>query len=254
MTNVLKIISWNIAGGHTIKSLDMFDYEKENLTYFVDVIREYDSDVICLQETHSNASRSIAKEIANQLGYEFVYEQAASPSHIDPSFELGQAIISKVPLEDVRTIVYPYPMFPLRFSDGRDAARHDKILQIAHWKNITIANTQLLPLRIFSEEYDTENGMQLAKEIDEVLVSYLDAPLVFCGDFNFNKPTDAFPRMYEEFSLSNALPRGITRPDKSAKLAPDHILFSSELRAVNAKVAETKTDHFLCFAEFRIPE
>jgi len=254
MTKTLKVISWNIAGGHTIKSLDMFDYEKENLSYFADMIRKYAPDVICLQETHSNESRSIASELAKLLHYEFVYENAASPSHIDESFMLGQAIISRIPLKNMRTIVYPYPTFPLLFSDGREAAHHDKILQIAQWGKVMIANTQMMPLKIFSEEYDTENGAGFSKEIDEVLTSSLDTPLIFCGDFNFNQPVNAFPKMYKKFSIANALPDSVTRPDTTEKLAPDHILYSPELSIINAKVVETQTDHFLCFAEFKIPE
>src|SRR4051812_18003766 len=98
MTEQIKIASWNIAGAHTYTSTEHLNYDAEDITYFAEQLKLVNPDLIFFQETHLNADRSIAKDIAQLLGYEHVYEVDVSPSHVDSNFRLGNAIISKTPL------------------------------------------------------------------------------------------------------------------------------------------------------------
>ena len=118
MSKQLKIASWNIAGAHAIKSLNQFDYQREDINYFAEQLRAIDADIICLQETHLNMDRSVAKEMAALLGYSYVYDIDVSPSHIDENYRLGNAIISRLPLKHKKDVFYPFPEFELRFPNG----------------------------------------------------------------------------------------------------------------------------------------
>jgi endonuclease/exonuclease/phosphatase family metal-dependent hydrolase len=253
MDEKLTIASWNIAGGRTMRSLDHFDYEEENPDYFADILRAADPDIILLQEVHSNHEHSVAKEIAALLGYENVYEQPMSPSHIDDAYQLGMAVLSKRPLEPLETLEYPYPHFPLFFSDGRPAAVHHKGAQLLMAGSVMIMNTQMLPLTVFGAHYEVGEGAVLAEKIQSALLDRLKRPVILGGDFNFNTPKAIYPHLYEQLQLHEALPDTLTRPNKEGmKQAPDHILYSEGITLVSSRVQEVQADHYLCVAEFAI--
>jgi endonuclease/exonuclease/phosphatase family metal-dependent hydrolase len=251
MSKKLTVASWNIAGGHVMRSLDHFDYEKEDLTYFADALRTADPDIILLQEVHSNADRSVATDLAVLLGYENVYSQAVSPSHIDAEYRLGLAVLSKEPLEQLDFVEYAYPHFPLSFSDGRPAVVHHKGAQLLMAGDVMIANTQMLPLTVFGAHYDEGEGKVLAGRIDQLLEARLRTPVIFGGDFNFDTPSAIYPGLYAKLKLHEALPNELTRPNKEGvKKTPDHILYSEGLVLASSRIQEVQADHYLCIAEF----
>ena len=251
MSKKLTVASWNIAGGRTMRSLDHFDYEKEDLGYFAGILQAADPDVVLLQEVHFGEDRSVARDLAALLGYENVYEQPISPSHIDENYQLGMAVLSKDPLEPLDTLEYTYPHFPLFFSDGRPASVHHKGAQRLMMGDIMIVNTQMLPLPVFGARYDQGEGNVLAGKIDSALVESLKAPLIFGGDFNFDTPHTIYPRLYDQLRLREALPDELTRPNKeNQKKTPDHILYSDGLTLVDSRVQPVRADHYLCVAEF----
>jgi exonuclease III len=253
MSTTLRIVSWNIAGSRKMKSLDHFDYEEEDITYFADQIKALSPDIVCLQETHTNAQRIIANEIARKAGFEYVYNHPVSPSHIDNSYRLGYAVLSKVELKDDGVTYYPYPDFPLFFSDGRPAEVHQKGVQLVVLNGLAIANTQMLPLPVFGKTYESGDGALLAQKIDASLSTALKQPLIFCGDFNFDEPQALYPKTYKAYGLRDALPDMLTRPNKEGlKKRPDHILYSSGVTCIDAKIVTVQADHYLCYADFSI--
>lgn len=250
MEKTIRVASWNIAGAHRIRSLERFDYADEEIEYFADCLKKIDADVICLQEAHTNDERSNASDIARLLGMPFVYNAVNSPSHIDKDFKLGNAILSKVELEHIDSINYPYPAFDLFFSDGRPAVVHHKMIQIYSYKNTMITNTQMLPLTVFGERYDSGPGVELAESIQDLLIDRLRSPLIFCGDINFDIPSDIYPKLYKSLDLVEALPDEITRPNKMMiKQTPDHILTSRDLKVEKADIITVEADHYLCYAD-----
>ena len=255
MTN-LRIATWNIAGGHTINSNATFDYQGEDLAYFISELKKIEADVICLQESHINSSRSIAKEIAQKLHFSYVREDAFSPSHIDEDYQLSLAIISKFPFDDSSSEIFPYPQFKLLWRDGTEAQRHNKGVQIIKIGNLTIANAHLLPIRLWNYRYEVDEGLQFASKIDEVLRTHLKEPIIFCADFNFNNPLAIYTSLREKLALQDALVnQPITRPtDDTEKQNPDHILYSKGISFVRSEVVKTNTDHYLCFADFSLDD
>jgi endonuclease/exonuclease/phosphatase family metal-dependent hydrolase len=245
----MKILSWNIAGGRKDLPDRSLGYEgREDLVYFSNKIKECGPDVIMLQETHSNDKRILAEEIAARLGMPYVFNTPASPSHIDPEYSLGNAIISKFPIHEQSAVFYPNPWFDLVFKDGRKGVQHPKNLQTVKIENIYFANTQMLPIRIFGYEYDHGLGNELALSIERVLENLVDKkPLVLAGDFNFNDPQSVYLKFFSKTNLKEVLPAKPTRPD--GKSRHDHIYRSEDIKIISSEIYETFSDHYICFVE-----
>ncbi|MCH8987129.1 endonuclease/exonuclease/phosphatase family protein [Patescibacteria group bacterium] len=247
---MVTVASWNIAGGRKMKSPKMFDYSDEDLGYFAEQIQKVSPDIICLQETHTNKNRSIAKEIAGSLGMNFVFDSPASPSHVDKNYTLGNAIISKYDFTQKESFQLPDPTFDLYFSDGKKAKIHQRKLQLVVVKNTFIANIHMSPLHIFGYDYAKDKGLGFAHAIEKLLLAKLQKPLIFCGDFNYNTPQTIYPNLISTFNLKDSVPDKLTAPCEKDVTKSDHIFYSEEFTLVNSGVIETETDHYLCYISF----
>ena len=140
----MSIATWNINGGVMLESVSPKRYGAEgNISYYIDVLRAIDPDVVCLQEIHFYPDgHSQADEISRALGLSHVFQKDVHVSHLLPGRRMGQAVISRFPLEDRKEVLLPYPSFELKPKDGRVAARHDKYLLITKTAGVTIATTQ----------------------------------------------------------------------------------------------------------------
>lgn len=247
----MKIVSWNIAGGRKINSSKEFDYQKEDIQYFINILKKQNPDIVCLQETHTSSKYIMSKIIADALKMEYVVDSLTHPSHIDSKSRIGNSIISKFPLKENKEYRYMYPKFALQFKDGRKAKYHHKNLQVVKVNNLFIANTQLLPLRLFKYDYDVGLGMIYAKKVEKVLEKLLK-PLILCGDFNFNFPEEIFPKFFQKYNLRNSLPNLPTRPNRENEpiMKHDYIYYSDVFILKDSGIVKTETDHYLCFAEF----
>jgi endonuclease/exonuclease/phosphatase family metal-dependent hydrolase len=253
----IKIASWNIAGGHPIGTLKQFDYSAKDITYFVEELRIVDADIICLQESHTSDDNghSNAKDIADALGYPYVFNSISSPSHIEEGYSLTTAILSRVPLTEEKCAFYPNPSQQLFWRNGRSAGEpHKKNLQVVKTESFTIANTQMLPIHLFNLAYDDGGvGSELAQGINAVMAENVTAPVLWCGDFNFEDPLSIYSHL-KALSLTEALPDADTRPSvEGAKKRTDHIFYSPEFALVASGVNEVNADHYLCWAEFELP-
>lgn len=250
----LRIVSWNIAGGHPMASLDHLDYSPENLDYFVSEIRKLNPDILCLQEAHTplSGAPSNAARIASALNMPYVLNEPANVSHIDTECDLGIALISNIPFKSSKTILLPNPHIECVWENGTHAYTHEKNLQVVDFGEFSIANNQMLPISLFGHRYDdASRGGELANDINGVLKKFIPAaPLIWCGDFNFSDPLRVYPYMQDR-GLVDALPDEGTRPTRDgSKKRPDHIFYSTEFSVQQTAVEKTNTDHYLCFAEF----
>ncbi|MBC7707796.1 endonuclease/exonuclease/phosphatase family protein [Polaromonas sp.] len=251
MPFTLKIASWNIAGGHTIRSNKQFDYdEQENIEYFIGQLLALDADVICLQESHWHPEKSLSYRIAAALDFPFVFETINSPSGIDPAFKESTAVLSKAPLENTQEFCLPYPKFDLFLPDGSPAARWDKYLQVCEIQGVRIGNIHTQPLGYFGYNYQVEAGVGYAKEIEILLTQQLKEPFILVGDFNTQKANRAFERWFQANSLDDALPEQLpTRPNGNHI---DYILHTPAFIKHDSGIISTNTDHYLCWAEFTV--
>ena len=252
----LKVVSWNIAGGHPIASLEHLDYSPENLDYFIDELRKVDADIVCLQEAHTpnESGVSNAERITTVLGYPHFLNSPASVSHVDPSCQLSTAVLSRIPFRESRAVFFPNPEVDLFWKDGRPAATHEKNMQIVDFEEFTVANNQMLPLTLFGYNYqDTSYGGKLAEGINRIMETNIpQRPILWCGDFNFDNPLSIYPFM-RSLGLADALPDEGTRPTKDgSKKRPDHIFYTPHFTLKNAGLRNTNSDHYLCFAELEL--
>jgi endonuclease/exonuclease/phosphatase family metal-dependent hydrolase len=251
----LRVASWNIAGGHTIASLEHFDYQGEDIAYFSQQLKKQAPDIICLQESHTHLDGSYANTtgIAEYLHMHVIINSANSPSHINSDFQLSNSIISRIKPIDVVQESYPDPDGTLYWPDGKVADTHKKNLQVVMFETFNIANTQMLPVNLFGFTYDDhDRGAKLVRGINEVMKEIVKPPIIWCGDFNFDEPLKIYPYL-EELKLAEALPDVTTRPSRdNQKKKSDHILYSPEFTLIGSEVIPTNTDHFLCIAEFEI--
>ena len=247
MKKQLKIATWNIGVANTINSDKMFDYDHEDLEYFADILKPLGLDVICLQESHSNEKRVLSQLLAKMLDMPFVFDSPRSPSHINKSYQLADAIISKYPIENTQHIRLPLPQFELYFPDGKKARRFDTYLQIANIQGISFANTHLQPIHIFGYSWSEGEGQKLAFETESVFLSNLSTkPLIFSGDFNDPNLQINFSRLLNNFNLTPALDNQPTDV-KGNKM--DYILHSPEFRVKKSEIIKTdKSDHYLGLA------
>ena len=247
---MLKIATWNIAGGHTLQSLQRFDYsQNEDFDYFYTQLRDLDLDVICLQESHANGVDSFAKRLASKLGMAFVADSPGCPSHIDQNYRLTTAILSKKQPLSEASVLLPQPTFELRFThDNRKVTPLDRYMQYAIFDGFTVANIHTEPLGAFGYDYESGEGLAFAHQMDDTLAATLSQPVVFAADFNMDNPGIALPKTFASLGLLEALPaHTATKPQDGS---PDHILYSPTWSIADSGIIQTKTDHFLCWASF----
>lgn len=230
-----------------MRSSDVFDYEEEDVDYFVEKLKTINPDVVCLQETHMNATRSVAKEIALKLGGYFCFDIELSPSHIDREYRLGNAILSRNKPTAEESFIFPYPNFPLVLPGGEPAEKHNKGFQIAHFPFGSVMNFQMMPLGFLGTPYESNNGTKFAHEMEKQLLKHITSPAILFGDFNTPNVESLYKNLIEKINIKNALPDNPTRPNGKRS---DYILFSNEFSLVEAGIIETKTDHYLCWAKF----
>lgn len=249
---MVRIITWNIGGAHTVRSGDLFDYGKEELSYFADRIRALDPDIVCIQESHTNEADVLAKRLADSLGLAHVFNEPRSPSHIDERYQLSNTILSKFPMENRRHIRLPDPSFELYFRNGQKARLFHTYVQIASISGVTIANTHFQPLHLFGYEYGKEPGGVFAREVERALLDVLETPLIFCGDFNAPHLLADFPMLIDTLKLHSALP---DQPTDMNGNQMDYILYSSEITLKSSGVVcMDHADHHMGWVEVGIDE
>lgn len=243
----LKIVTWNIAGGRTAISNELFHYEdQENADYFIDKLRGLDADVICLQESHCHDDYSLSKRIAVALGMDHVFETPNHPSHIEPGMEISTAILSKRPFTSTKSFQLPYPEFEMRFKSGKLANVYHKFLQVVELDGFTLANIHTQPLRVFSYDYHTGEGKEYAHQVEDLLLEKLKAPLIFAGDFNIPHVETLFTRLFEKHQLKDSL--NSSKPTEINGLHIDYILSSPEFVKAASGIKDSQSDHQLCWA------
>jgi len=245
-----KLASWNINAGIKFNRQTNQNEGPEDIDYFIEQLAKLDADIVCLQETHINKNRDLAREIAKSMSYEYSSSIATSISHLDPNYSLGMSIISKFPFQESKLIQFPNPQFDLCFKSGEKAPDHKKYIQRVSIGEITIANTQLLPIDIFGHEYSKGKGLKFAMQIEEKMLQ-LEEPIIFSGDFNINEPDKLFQSFFSKIHLVDLLPEKITIPlVEKQKNKPDHIYYSDHFKVIESGVLDTNTDHLLCYSVF----
>jgi endonuclease/exonuclease/phosphatase family metal-dependent hydrolase len=218
----LKVMSYNIANarGNTKDFWKRFKRRKnveKNLDDIVRVIKKSGAELIGLQEVDFNSARTHnieqARYIAERLNYNYISEEKYF--HFPPFYSLGNAVISKYPLQHVKTHNYGGGLF------GRLSHLFKGFLDV----RISLPGKELD--FIVTHLYTTGEG----KRVDESkqLLKYLrkkSTQFILVGDFNCShgtKPIDILEKsgLFETEHLHKQVP---TYPSDKPKHSIDHII------------------------------
>ncbi len=173
----IKIISWNIWGG-------------KHLPEVIDFLKKADADIVGLQEVLQNidGTNNIAKIIADELGYEWVYGVASllteksqllqTLQKTDKTMEWGNAILSrhKIIGNKVHTL-----------SETRKRIAVEVIIKLKN-KNLHIFNTHLVHThQQLSEVQDSQ--------VENLLKIIPKGNTIIMGDFNATPESNAIKIM-----------------------------------------------------------
>jgi len=251
----IKIVSWNIAGGRKIASLKQFDYNEQNLNYFIKELKVTNSNIVCLQESESSKNYSQPELLANELKMENIFSVPSHPSHINSNL-MGNAIISSSRFLEKTKYKLPQLDWQPKWPDGRPVRKFDRYVLSAQVDNFVVTTVQLEPLGLWGSNYYQGQGVDYAKNVDKVLFSLSNKPMILCGDFSGDFLDDDVGKVltasFKKYNFVDALPNKITRPIKNGGSKCDHIYYSPEFKYINGEVVKTDTDHYLCWAEFEL--
>lgn len=252
---IIKSIEWNIGGG---KIRDKDDdpvledsYKIDGFEYMVNLIKKYSPDVITLIETHANDKTIQAKEIASKLGYEYWVNDIYDHSHLEKGMGLGQAIISKFPINSHNFTFFYNPKFRIIRPNGEEWISHNKGLTSCNVKigekELQVMTLHLIPFRKFEIPLDNPEVVKVKDSISD-LINIKSKYLLLQGDFNV-----------DDKSLKNFLPKVMLHADEVLLDLPttpkgrryDHVIYKG-IKFIKSEVVETLTDHYLVYSEFEL--
>lgn len=225
------LASFNICSAHFMEER----YTEQNLRLIAEEIKKSGADIIALQEVDCGADRSqkvdmpaVLSELSGLEHYYFIRIRDFEGG------EYGTAILSRFPILESDTVDYPVSIAKQGTSCGYCVLN-------AGGFPVTVFNTHL---SVESEEANTETLVCLGDVLKKFLHTHKDGCLV-CGDFNtgVDKVRKYLPWM------KRAHEGLVTYADRSI----DHILYTGNIRAENARVQYTQhdrvTDHNMVLCE-----
>lgn len=256
----MKVVSWNIAGGHIFLGgvEDVRSYEEEDLSYFIDRLRETDADIICLQETHTPTDNSHhhAQIIARDLEYKnFInHPYTDRESHIKEGNYSSLSTLSRHPIQSSRFHALPNPSLTITRPNGELWISYTEGLLIGEINyngvEINIANILLIPFHYFERDFAEPEFNSIREDIVKALLPLLDKPTLAIGDYNLNNLKKYFPELFENKRYNEVFEDIETAPGRGQQ---DHILYSFHWNVERYKVdREVNADHYPCSAELTL--
>jgi endonuclease/exonuclease/phosphatase family protein len=262
--------TWNIGGAHTVRSPEIFDYDRIDHEYFLGKLAFLKPDILCMQEvpveTDGDEGNSFIAKVEERLGMHSNII-VCHDNHIypDPTSKLAIATFSRLPLSELETVLMPYPTFGLFFADGRPAVRHDKYLQITEISTdagpliVTTTHNQSMTYAHAADgrklSYDREEGALYAAEVDaflcRTLAPYKDRPSVLAADLNADNAAQSFPTTFAKLQLKEAL--ADAGPTRANGKHTDYLLHNSRITVHDAGIIQTaQADHHLCWNKLSV--
>lgn len=258
----MKIVSWNIAGGHTFLggAENVRSYEKEDLDYFINILKEVGADVVCLQETHTptDGKPYHAQVIAQELGYgDFInHTLTERESHIKEGYYSSISTLSRFPIKTSRFHALPNPNLTITRPNGELWISYTEGILLGEINyngvGVNIANILLIPFHYFERDFAEPEFNNIREEIVRVLLSLLDKPVLAIGDYNLDNLKKYFPELFENKKYIEAFENIETAPGRGQQ---DHILYSHQWSLKEYGVnKEVNADHYLCSATLDLKE
>jgi endonuclease/exonuclease/phosphatase family metal-dependent hydrolase len=246
---VLKLVQLNIWQGKLLRQV-------------IEFLQSVDADIVCLQEVFSTQphigvldTHDSLEQIQAKLGYPHAfYSPAFSFSVSNQKVEFGNAILSKLPLDNQRTIFTNQDYHEVHsWSDHPPNTRNGQIV------DITLNNKQITVVNHHGYHETNPVGSALTVAAMQQLVQIVRntaKPLVFSGDLNVTSKSPTM-RLFDgwlrdltaEYNVSDTL----TRYGKVRGVPCDHILVSNDVDVQKFEVSEALiSDHKALILEFKV--
>lgn len=252
----MKIVSWNIAGGHTFSGTveDALNYDRENLKHFELQIKQINPDIIGLQEAHTHDTddeQTHVNILAKNLGYKNFANHPYGRSHIKAGNRLSLATLSRFPIINSFFHQLPNPNLTIKRSNGDTWVTFDVGFLISmisyNGQQIVVMNCHLAPFHYFGREYDEPEFQNIRDDITELFISFSDKPTLVLGDFNYANLRKILPEVFEQQNYEEAFENVETTPGKGQQ---DHILFTKHWKLEKYEIKKANSDHHMCTADF----
>jgi len=243
MTSKLRIVTWNIHKG-------IGTDRKYRLDRTIDVLRELDADVVCLQEVDQGVPRSDHDHQGERLSETLGYPHHALALNVKvKGGAYGNLILSKHPLADVHNLDLTIP--PKKRRSGLVAT-----VRTGPPHGWTIANVHLGLFHI-------ERRVQMRRLLRHLFEKAVpDQPLVIAGDWNEWGSHIAKEVMTDwgfHLARTDARPKGEkTWPSRRPIVGFDKIVYRDPVRChhvvgVLNRVTRVTSDHLPLMVELEAP-
>lgn len=244
----VKILSWNI-------------WRSKNIDDAIEFLKKSRPDITYLQEAVKKNGEDTTAKIARALGYHYIWHKAFTTNRHIPSYDLGNAILSKFPiLENSFVFLSDLSLYKNNAETEPRIAQIAKV-QTAPKTNLHIINTHLAystncrPSKLRS--YQIENLLKLIEAIKPNSASTESnsanvSQTVVAGDFNTTVESGELGEISKILVNADQNPIKPTWPlfDKknNSKTQPkyriDHIFTSADIKVEKFKVEQSSvSDH-----------
>jgi endonuclease/exonuclease/phosphatase family metal-dependent hydrolase len=253
----MKILSWNIAGGHTFTGAveDSLNYEQDNLLYFEQQIQRVNPHIVALQEAHTNDEDHEQTQvgiIAKNLDYKYFENHPYGRSHIKEGNKLSLATLSKFPIVNSFFHKIPNPNLTTVRPNGDTWVTFDVGFLIStisyNEQEITVMNCHLAPFHYFKRDYNELEFQNIRDDITNLLMKFSKKPTIVLGDFNYAELRKILPEIFLNEDYREAFENVETTPGKGQQ---DHILYTSQWNLEKHEIRKANSDHHLCIADFK---
>lgn len=218
----IKIATWNIGSLYV-------DFGA-NFPYFEETVSDLKADIFCMQEFP--VKESMVDEVMRIGGFSYYKLNRTSESHINKESDMGIAIFSKFPIEQIDLIELPKPKIKA-FREGKEERWHSKFFTInlckTPTKDIVIITGHGFPFHRYNLEHPDyynvicESFSVLDGWISDFVKKNKNTDVYLSADFNLTDPLSFMPVCNE--SYFDAFCGDATRPSgrkTDAVLIPNH--------------------------------
>jgi endonuclease/exonuclease/phosphatase (EEP) superfamily protein YafD len=255
---LLKTLQWNIGGGQIRKPDDdpmaSLAYCNEDFDAILKTIKQYDPDIITLQESHTDANGSQAQIISREMGFPYFANDVYAPSHLKDGQGLSQAVICRYPLANHRFESFLNPHFETTGPRGDHWVSHDKGVTICNAALpdgiiLNIKTSHSMPYRKYNIDPLGDEFLPVKNDMMQKLQPESDNYL-YQGDLNYN---DASVKLFlPELFKNNVQEVVLSVPTTPKGRRYDHVLYRGIRHAKSTVIEDVLTDHFPIYSEFEI--
>ena len=245
---VIRFATWNVREGRQISH--PMEFEDSSMVENVALLKEYQVDIIALQEVDNPATTSrVLKIIEARTDLKHIASMRLSRSSFEGDESAGVAIASRFPFQYTHQELLPNPKLPITWNGG-ESISHDKGL-LTCVMNVNDIRICFISIHVFPfHRFGRDAGDAELTNVWQKVSTCTNAPggpVVLAGDFN---------------TQDRLLVSGVARGDMSSAFKgvathngkeTDDILFSRHFEMLGDPQAVVNfSDHHLCIVSLRL--